>query len=35
MPISDIRLSDITIQADEPGDFFNCKNITKKNVVVE
>ena len=35
MPISDIRLNDITIQADEPGDFFNCKNITKKNVVVE
>ena len=35
MPISDICLSDITIQADEPGDFFNCKNITKKNVVVE
>ncbi len=35
MPISDIRLSDITIQADEPGNFFNCKNITKKNVVVE
>ncbi len=35
MPISDIRLSDITIQSDEPGDFFNCKNITKKNVVVE
>ena len=35
MPISDIRLSDITIQADEPGDFFNNKNITKKNVVVE
>ncbi len=35
MPISDIRLSDIIIQADEPGDFFNCKNITKKNVVVE
>ena len=35
MPISDIRLSDITIQADEPGDFFNCKNITKKNIVVE
>ena len=35
MPISDIRLSDITIQADEPGDFFNCKNITKKKVVVE
>ena len=35
MPISDIRLSDITIQADEPGDFFNSKNITKKNLVVE
>ena len=35
MPISDIRLSDIIIQANEPGDCFNCKNITKKNVVVE
>ena len=33
-PITNIRLRDIRITAQEPNDFFNCKNVTQDNVEV-
>lgn len=32
MPIENIFMEDVNIVADQDADFFNCKNVTKKNV---